>query len=118
MKKQSQLRKHLKGFATKEKRAYLKFKCQILVSLEIVATTSTHSPINKSCNVMLKLLRIAICICCFGNKILKLLFQCAGQILEMKDIGRTFQSLGWYFMTVLVGIFIHGGIVLPILYSE
>jgi hypothetical protein len=47
-----------------------------------------------------------------------LIFQCAGQILEMRDLGKTFQSLGWYFMTVLVGIFIHGLIVLPLIYSK
>ena len=44
-------------------------------------------------------------------------FQVAGQILEMNDLGKTFQSLGWYFMTVIVGICIHGGIVLPLIFG-
>jgi hypothetical protein len=41
-----------------------------------------------------------------------------GQILEVKDLGNSFQSLGWYFTTVLAGIIIHGCIVLPIIYGE
>ena len=44
--------------------------------------------------------------------------QVAGQMLEMNDLGKTFQSLGWYFMTVLIGIFIHGGVVLPLIYGK
>ena len=42
----------------------------------------------------------------------------AGQILEVKDLGNSFQSLGWYFTTVLAGILIHGCIVLPFVYGE
>ena len=45
-------------------------------------------------------------------------FLVAGQILEMKDVGETFRSLGWYFATVLIGIFIHGGVVLPTVYGN
>ncbi len=48
---------------------------------------------------------------------LGVLFLVAGQMLEMKDMEQTFKSLGWYFMTVLVGLLIHGGIVLPLIYG-
>jgi Na+/H+-dicarboxylate symporter len=43
-------------------------------------------------------------------------FLIAGQLLEMNDFGVIVGQLGMYFVTVLVGIFIHGFIVLPILY--
>ena len=43
-------------------------------------------------------------------------FLVAGQITEMNDIGETFGRLGYYFGTVLLGLFIHGLIVLPLIY--
>ena len=45
------------------------------------------------------------------------LFLIAGQILGMKNISKEFQALGLYFGTVLIGIGVHGFIVLPILYT-
>jgi len=44
-------------------------------------------------------------------------FLVAGQLLEMKDIAGEFSKLGWYFMTVLLGLFIHGFIVLPLVFT-
>jgi len=44
-------------------------------------------------------------------------FLVAGQLLEMKDIAGEFAKLGWYFATVLLGLFIHGLIVLPTIYT-
>ena len=44
-------------------------------------------------------------------------FLVAGQLLEMKNMGKEFAKLGWYFFTVLLGFFIHGFIVLPIIFS-
>ena len=44
-------------------------------------------------------------------------FLVAGQLLEMKDIAGEFAKLGWYFITVLLGLFIHGLIVLPALFT-
>ena len=44
-------------------------------------------------------------------------FLVAQQMLEMKDMAEEFQKLGWYFLTVLVGLTIHGFIVLPIIYT-
>jgi len=44
-------------------------------------------------------------------------FLVAGQILEMKDIAAEIAKLGWYFATVLLGLFIHGLIVLPTIYA-
>lgn len=44
------------------------------------------------------------------------LFLIAGQILQMKNAGEEFAKLGWYFGTVLLGLSIHGLLVLPGLY--
>jgi len=44
-------------------------------------------------------------------------FLVAGQLLEMKNNSKEFAKLGWYFFTVLLGLFIHGFIVLPIIFS-
>ena len=38
--------------------------------------------------------------------------------LQMKDVGETFKKLGFYFATVVIGLFIHGGITLPIIMCE
>jgi Na+/H+-dicarboxylate symporter len=46
------------------------------------------------------------------------MFLVAGQILEMGDLADTFSSLGLYFTTVMLGLTIHGFIVLPLLYGE
>ena len=44
-------------------------------------------------------------------------FLVAQQMLEMQDMAEEFKKLGWYFLTVLVGLAIHGFIVLPIIYT-
>ena len=44
-------------------------------------------------------------------------FLIGGQILEMEDFSVVAGQLGYYFMTVLVGLFVHGFIVLPIIYT-
>ena len=44
-------------------------------------------------------------------------FLITGQILVVEDFGEAFQQLGWYFTTVMLGLGLHGGIVLPLLYS-
>jgi len=44
-------------------------------------------------------------------------FLIGGQILEMDDFSVVAGQLGKYFMTVLLGLFLHGFIVLPIIYS-
>jgi Na+/H+-dicarboxylate symporter len=44
-------------------------------------------------------------------------FLVAGQILEMDDVAKTFASLGWYFATVVLGLTIHGCIILPLIYG-
>lgn len=44
-------------------------------------------------------------------------FLIGGQILDMDDFGVVAGQLGKYFMTVLVGLFVHGFIVLPIIYT-
>ena len=38
--------------------------------------------------------------------------------LQMKDVGETFKKLGFYFATVVIGLFIHGGLTLPIIMCE
>ena len=44
-------------------------------------------------------------------------FLIGGQILEMDDFSVVAGQLGLYFMTVLIGLFLHGFIVLPIIYT-
>ncbi|XP_021960977.1 excitatory amino acid transporter 3 isoform X2 [Folsomia candida] len=44
-------------------------------------------------------------------------FLIAAQLLEADDIGHILEKLGMYFMTVLLGLFIHGFVVLPFLYG-
>jgi len=44
-------------------------------------------------------------------------FLVAEQIIRMKSVEETFKGLGLYFGTVILGLFIHGLIVLPILYG-
>lgn len=44
-------------------------------------------------------------------------FLVAAKILEMESIAVVIGQLGWYFMTVLLGLFIHGLIVIPFIYS-
>ena len=44
-------------------------------------------------------------------------FLIGGQVLEMADFATVAQQLGFYFGTVLIGLGIHGFVVLPIVYS-
>ena len=44
-------------------------------------------------------------------------FLIGGQVLEMDDFATVAQQLGFYFGTVLIGLGIHGFIVLPIVFS-
>ena len=43
-------------------------------------------------------------------------FLIAGKILEMEDFGVMIGQVGVYFLTVLVGLFLHGSIVLPLIF--
>ena len=43
-------------------------------------------------------------------------FLVASQMMEMEDMAEEFRKLGWYFLVVLIGLGIHGLIVLPIIY--
>ncbi|KAJ8277387.1 hypothetical protein GJAV_G00074610 [Gymnothorax javanicus] len=45
-----------------------------------------------------------------------ILFLIAGKIVEMKDLAQVGGQLGMYTITVMVGLLIHGGFVLPLLY--
>ena len=44
-------------------------------------------------------------------------FLVAAQLLEAEDIGQILNKLGWYFVTVILCLFIHGFIVLPLIYT-
>jgi len=44
-------------------------------------------------------------------------FLVASQVLHMKDFASTFAGLGAYFGTVVLGLFIHGLVVLPIIFT-
>merc|ERR1719369_2748277 len=43
-------------------------------------------------------------------------FLIGGQVLGVESLGTVVNQLGWYFSTVLIGLFVHGFIVLPIIY--
>ena len=43
-------------------------------------------------------------------------FLLASKLISMDDLEEEFKSLGWYIMTVLIGLFAHGFIVLPLIY--
>jgi Na+/H+-dicarboxylate symporter len=45
-------------------------------------------------------------------------FLIIGQILEMQNLGESFQLLGWYLLTVVVGILLHGLLVLPLIFGK
>ena len=38
-------------------------------------------------------------------------------VVCVQNIGQEFEKLGWYFGTVLLGLAIHGGIILPLIYG-
>ena len=40
----------------------------------------------------------------------------AGKLMEVDDVGALFADLGFYMLTVLLGLFIHGFITLPLIY--
>jgi len=44
-------------------------------------------------------------------------FLIGGQVLGVEDFGTVLNQLGWYFSTVLIGLFVHGFIVLPIIFT-
>jgi len=45
------------------------------------------------------------------------LFLVAGSVIEMENPAKTFESLGWYFATVILGLSIHGLLILPLIYG-
>lgn len=45
-----------------------------------------------------------------------IIFLVAGKILDMQDPSTLGKKLGWYGVTVLAGLFIHGLILLPLFY--
>lgn len=45
-----------------------------------------------------------------------IMFLIATKILETQDIIKTMQQLGMYFATVMVGLFLHGFIILPLIF--
>ena len=44
-------------------------------------------------------------------------FLVAGQLLQTKDIAEEFKKLLWFFLVVIIGLMIHGLVVLPIIYG-
>lgn len=44
-------------------------------------------------------------------------FLIGGQVLGTQDFGLVLEQLGWYFSTVIIGLIIHGFIILPSLYT-
>uniref|UniRef100_A0A6A7FSK6 Amino acid transporter n=1 Tax=Hirondellea gigas TaxID=1518452 RepID=A0A6A7FSK6_9CRUS len=48
---------------------------------------------------------------------LGIMFLIASMLIEMEDFSVMLGQLGWYFLTVIIGIFLHGFIVLPLIYT-
>ena len=44
-------------------------------------------------------------------------FLIGGQVLGTQDFGVVLNQLGWYFSTVMIGLFMHGFIVLPLIFT-
>ena len=44
-------------------------------------------------------------------------FLVAQQLIEKSDLAEEFKKLAWYFLTVILGLTIHGFIVLPVLFT-
>ena len=44
-------------------------------------------------------------------------FLVAGEVIKMKDVAENFGKLGWFFATVVIGLFIHGCLLLPLLFG-
>ena len=44
-------------------------------------------------------------------------FLVAGEVIKMNNIAENFTRLGWFFATVIIGLFVHGCILLPLLYG-
>ena len=63
--------------------------------------------------VMMKVTTWIICVAPVG-----IIFLIAGQIVQMNDPAKTFEKIGAYFGTVIAGLLIHGGIVLPLTYGK
>ncbi|KAL3868595.1 hypothetical protein ACJMK2_041396 [Sinanodonta woodiana] len=45
-----------------------------------------------------------------------ILFLVAAKLVEMEDISTIFEQIGFYFLTVMAGLFVHGFVVLPLVY--
>ena len=44
-------------------------------------------------------------------------FLVAGQLLQMNNISEELAKLGWYFLVVILGLSVHGMVVLPLIYG-
>ncbi|KAI3369156.1 hypothetical protein L3Q82_026119, partial [Scortum barcoo] len=65
--------------------------------------------INEKC--VMKIINAAVWYFPFG-----IIFLVAGKILDMQDPSTLGKKLGWYGITVLAGLFVHGLILLPLFY--
>ena len=44
-------------------------------------------------------------------------FLVAGEVIKMKDVAENFGKLGWFFATVVIGLIVHGCLLLPLLFG-
>ncbi|XP_016138241.1 excitatory amino acid transporter 5-like [Sinocyclocheilus grahami] len=67
---------------------------------------------------VMKIINAAVCFSVFFNRYFPfgIIFLVAGKILDMSDPSTLGKKLGWYGMTVMAGLFVHGLIVLPFFY--
>ena len=40
----------------------------------------------------------------------------AAKVVEIDDLGKTFEQLAYYFLTVMLGLFLHGFLTLPLIF--
>lgn len=68
--------------------------------------------LNSFVNIIMKITNWIIHLAPIG-----VCFLVAGEVIKMEDVGETFGKLGWFFATVMLGLGIHGLILLPALYG-
>ncbi|KAF7645106.1 hypothetical protein LDENG_00210070 [Lucifuga dentata] len=77
------------------------------VGTEVESNRLGGGPVMTSADALLDLIRYFP----FG-----IIFLVAGKILDMQDLSTLGKKLGWYGVTVLAGLFVHGLILLPFFY--
>ena len=88
----------------------------IVTGIAIAVTGEEAKPLLKFFeSVSIVMMRITTWIINFAP--LGVCFLVAGQLLEMKDVQKELRKLGWYVLVVILGLALHGLLVLPLIYT-